>query len=129
MAEMRLQQRQTAQLSAQQVMTSQLLQLPLTQLEQRIYDEVQDNPMLELVERRPDDGLTTAASSASTDSTEMFDSVARFERSSMKSSGDGAAGQAANDLASNAVRHASLCWRQAAASAGSGAVAAATNES
>jgi RNA polymerase sigma-54 factor len=89
MAEMRLQQRQTAQLSAQQVMTSQLLQLPLTQLEQRIYDEVQDNPMLELVERRSDDGLSTPASSASGDSTEMFDSVTRFERSSMKVQADG----------------------------------------
>ena len=89
MAEMRLQQRQTAQLSAQQVMTSQLLQLPLTQLEQRIYDEVQDNPMLELVERRQDDGLSATVPSASTDSTEMFDSVARFERSSMKVQADG----------------------------------------
>ena len=89
MAEMRLQQRQTVQLSAQQVMTSQLLQLPLTQLEQRIYDEVQDNPMLELVERRQDDGLSTLAQTSSADSTEMFDSVARFERSTMKASADG----------------------------------------
>ena len=89
MAEMRLQQRQTAQLSAQQVMTSQLLQLPLTQLEQRIYDEVQDNPMLELVERPQDDGLSTAAQTASTDSSEMFDSVSRFERSSLKARADG----------------------------------------
>jgi RNA polymerase sigma-54 factor len=90
MAEMRLQQRQTAQLSAQQVMTSQLLQLPLTRLEQRIYDEVQDNPMLELVEeRRQDDGTAGAAQTASGDSAEMFDSVARFERSSMKVRADG----------------------------------------
>lgn len=89
MAEMRLQQRQTAQLSAQQVMTSQLLQLPLTQLEQRIYDEVQDNPMLELVERRQDDGAAGTGQTASADSTEMFDSVARFERSTMKASADG----------------------------------------
>ncbi|MGC8775036.1 MAG: RNA polymerase factor sigma-54 [Chlorobaculum sp.] len=89
MAEMRLQQRQTAQLSAQQVMTSQLLQLPLTQLEQRIYDEVQDNPMLELVERRQDDGTAGAAPATSSDSTELFDSVARFERSSMEVRADG----------------------------------------
>ncbi|AOS83580.1 RNA polymerase sigma-54 factor [Chlorobaculum limnaeum] len=88
MAEMRLQQRQTAQLSAQQVMTSQLLQLPLTQLEQRIYDEVQDNPMLELVERPQDDGLSATGQASSGASTEMFDSVARFERSSMKASAD-----------------------------------------
>lgn len=86
MAEIRLQQRQTVQLSAQQVITSQLLQLPLTQLEQRIYDEVQENPMLELVEERrsgdllPDNGSTPAGS----DAQEMFDSGARFERSSMK---------------------------------------------
>ncbi len=90
MAEMRLQQRQTAQLSAQQVMTSQLLQLPLTQLEQRIYDEVQDNPMLELVEeRRQDDGAAGPTQAAPADSTEMFDSVSRFERSSMKVRADG----------------------------------------
>ncbi|UWX58631.1 RNA polymerase factor sigma-54 [Chlorobaculum sp. MV4-Y] len=90
MAEMRLQQRQTAQLSAQQVMTSQLLQLPLTQLEQRIYEEVQDNPMLELVEeRRQDDGAAGANQVGSADSTEMFDLVSRFERSSMKRRADG----------------------------------------
>lgn len=90
MAEMRLQQRQTAQLSAQQVMTSQLLQLPLTQLEQRIYDEVQDNPMLELVEeRRQDDGAAGPTQAATADSAEMFDSVSRFERSSMKVRADG----------------------------------------
>jgi RNA polymerase sigma-54 factor len=89
MAEMRLQQRQTAQLSAQQVMTSQLLQLPLTQLEQRIYEEVQDNPMLELVEeRRLEDGVTGAAQATSSGSQEMFDSVSRFERSSMNERAD-----------------------------------------
>jgi RNA polymerase sigma-54 factor len=86
MAEIRLQQRQTVQLSAQQVITSQLLQLPLNQLEQRIYDEVQDNPMLELVEERqmgelaPDSAQPVMFSGSS----EMFDSVDRFERSSMK---------------------------------------------
>jgi RNA polymerase sigma-54 factor len=86
MVEIRLQQRQTAQLSAQQVITSQLLQLPLTQLEQRIYDEVQENPMLEIVEeRRTGDGTITADQpSSSTESPDMFDSVARFDRSSMK---------------------------------------------
>ncbi|AAM72426.1 MAG TPA: RNA polymerase sigma-54 factor [Chlorobaculum sp.] len=90
MAEMRLQQRQTAQLSAQQVMTNQLLQLPLMQLEQRIYDEVQDNPMLELVEeRRQDDGAAGSTQAATADSAEMFDSVSRFERSSMKVRADG----------------------------------------
>jgi RNA polymerase sigma-54 factor len=91
MVEMRLQQRQTAQLSAQQVMTSQLLQLPLTRLEQRIYEEVQDNPMLELVEeRRLDDGLSAAGQpSSDAGSQEMFDSVSRFERSPVRARADG----------------------------------------
>jgi RNA polymerase sigma-54 factor len=86
MAEIRLQQRQTAQLSAQQVITSQLLQLPLAQLEQRIYDEVQENPMLEITEERQqgDGTFTTDQPASSTDSPDMFDSVARFDRSSMK---------------------------------------------
>ncbi|NTU91200.1 MAG: RNA polymerase factor sigma-54 [Chlorobiaceae bacterium] len=86
MAEIRLQHRQTAQLSAQQVISSQLLQLPLTQLEQRIYDEVQENPMLELVEeRQPGDGIYSPDSgSRPTDGQDMFDSVNRFDRASMK---------------------------------------------
>ncbi|NTU53252.1 MAG: RNA polymerase factor sigma-54 [Chlorobiaceae bacterium] len=90
MAEIRLQQRQIAQLSAQQVMASQLLQLPLNQLEQRIYDEVQENPMLELVEPQQEGGpVSGSGQTASTaDSREMFDSVARFERSSLKDRGE-----------------------------------------
>lgn len=90
MAEIRLQQRQSLQLSAQQVLTSQLLQLPLTQLEQRIYDELQENPMLELSEepRQSDSRNGTDASSAATDSQEMFDSEGRFERASLKAAAD-----------------------------------------
>lgn len=86
MAEIRLQHRQTAQLSAQQVISSQLLQLPLTQLEQRIYDEVQENPMLEIVEERQQgDGLfASGPGSQASDTQEMFDSVSRFDRTSMK---------------------------------------------
>ncbi|HWR00755.1 MAG TPA: RNA polymerase factor sigma-54 [Chlorobaculum sp.] len=86
MVELRLQQRQTAQLSAQQVITSQLLQLPLGQLEQRIYEEVQENPMLEIVEvRQPGEAALVADhSSTSADTPEMFDSVARFDRSTLK---------------------------------------------
>jgi len=88
MAEIRLQQRQTQslQLTAQQVLTSQLLQLPLNQLEQRIYEELQENPMLELVEesRQIDsrDGTTPAA--GADDSQEMFDSEGRFDRAALK---------------------------------------------
>ena len=86
MVELRLQQRQTAQLSAQQVITSQLLQLPLGQLEQRIYEEVQENPMLEIVEERQpgEAALVADQPSTATDSPEMFDSVARFDRTSLK---------------------------------------------
>ncbi|NTU58237.1 MAG: RNA polymerase factor sigma-54 [Chlorobiaceae bacterium] len=86
MAEIRLQQRQTAQLSAQQVITSQLLQLPLGQLEQRIYEEVQENPMLELVEERlSGEGLFNAEKpSVSGDTPDMFDSAARPDRYAMK---------------------------------------------
>ncbi|NTW51362.1 MAG: RNA polymerase factor sigma-54 [Chlorobiaceae bacterium] len=86
MVEIRLQQRQSAQLSAQQVITSQLLQLPLGQLEQRIYDEVQENPMLELVEapRPGEPTLVTDQPASSTDPSDMFDSVARFDRSTLK---------------------------------------------
>jgi len=86
MAEIRLQQRQTAQLSAQQVITSQLLQLPLNQLEQRIYEEVQENPMLELVEEQRAGELASGSdlSASAAESQDMFDSVARFERSPMK---------------------------------------------
>jgi RNA polymerase sigma-54 factor len=92
MAEIRLQQRQTAQLSAQQVISSQLLQLPLAQLEQRIYDEVQENPMLEIVEERePGDGAYVSdAAPRSTETQEMFDSVSRFDRTSMKDRSEGA---------------------------------------
>jgi RNA polymerase sigma-54 factor len=86
MAEIRLQQRQTVQLSAQQVITSQLLQLPLNQLEQRIYEEVQENPMLELVEesRAGDPASGSVQHSSVAESPDMFDSVARFDRSTMK---------------------------------------------
>jgi RNA polymerase sigma-54 factor len=92
MAEIRLQHKQTAQLSAQQVISSQLLQLPLVQLEQRIYDEVQENPMLEIVEERhPGDGIyTPEAASRPADTQEMFDSVSRFDRTSMKDRSEGA---------------------------------------
>lgn len=86
MAEIRLQHRQQAQLSAQQVISSQLLQLPLAQLEQRIYDEIQENPMLEIVEERQlaDLGFVPGASSSPATPSDMFNSVERFERSSMK---------------------------------------------
>ena len=86
MAEIRLQQSQSLQLSAQQVLTSQLLQLPLDQLEQRIYEEVQDNPMLELVEesRQLENRNESDVEALPVDSTEMFDSEERFDRATLK---------------------------------------------
>ena len=54
MSEIRLQQKQKLLLSAQQILSSQLLQLPMLNLEQRIYEELQENPLLEVVEERKD---------------------------------------------------------------------------
>lgn len=84
MADIRLQQKQRLQLSAQQVLGSQLLQLPMLQLEQRIYDELQENPLLEFIELPQ---VRTAEGSADSDgdasSGEMFDSVDRFSKSTL----------------------------------------------
>jgi len=106
MAEIRLQQRQiqSLQLTAQQVLTSQLLQLPLNQLEQRIYEELQENPMLELVEesRQIDsrDGTTPVA--GADDSQEMFDSEGRFDHATLKErSGDKVPGISARSSGSS----------------------------
>ena len=52
MPDIRLQQKQKLLLSAQQILSSQLLQLPMLNLEQRIYEELQENPLLEVVEER-----------------------------------------------------------------------------
>ncbi|MBN1929627.1 MAG: RNA polymerase factor sigma-54 [Chlorobiaceae bacterium] len=104
MAEIRLQQRQSLQLSAQQVLTSQLLQLPLNQLEQRIYEEVQENPMLELVEepQLADSRNSADAAPTAEDSQELFDSEERFDRTSLKASADGKASPAASSSGSSA---------------------------
>ncbi len=80
MADIRLQQKQTLQFSAQQILSSQLLQLPMQNLEERIYEEVQENPLLELVEE-PGDGESQSDRSAGDD---LFDSVERFSKSSLK---------------------------------------------
>ena len=80
MVDIRLQQKQTLQFSAQQILSSQLLQLPMQNLEERIYEEVQENPLLELVEE-PGDGESQSDRSAGDD---LFDSVERFSKSSLK---------------------------------------------
>jgi len=84
MSELKLQQAQKAQLSLQQILSSQLLQLPLQRLEQRIYQELQDNPMLELVEEQKDAQLADDPGSDTVDDGqddgEMFDVLERFDK-------------------------------------------------
>lgn len=81
MAEFRLQQKQKALLSVQQILGSQLLQLPLVSLEQRINEELQENPLLEPVEGARD---TVAELGADGASGEMFDEVDRFSKSALR---------------------------------------------
>ncbi|MEI8102672.1 MAG: RNA polymerase factor sigma-54 [Chlorobium sp.] len=84
MAEIRLQQRQQQQLSVQQILSSQLLQLPMHNLEQRIYEEVQENPLLELVEEQRESSLDGALTSDRSSDDDMFDPIERFSKSSLK---------------------------------------------
>ncbi len=84
MAEIRLQQKQQQQLSVQQILSSQLLQLPMQNLEQRIYDEVQENPLLELVEEPGENSIDGAVERDRSAGDDMFDSVDRFSKSSLK---------------------------------------------
>jgi RNA polymerase sigma-54 factor len=84
MADIKLQQRQALQLSAQQILSSQLLQLPMLNLEQRIYEELQENPLLELVEERKDTAGDVVAENEWLDGDELFDAVERFSKSSLK---------------------------------------------
>ena len=83
MADLRLQQKQKLQLSAQQILSSQLLQLPMQNLEQRIYEEVQENPLLELVEESGEGVGDRAVESDRSVSDDMFDSLERFSKSSL----------------------------------------------
>jgi len=84
MADIRLQQKQTLQFSAQQILSSQLLQLPMQNLEERIYEEVQENPLLELVEEPGESGVDSAGEGDRSAGDDMFDSVERFSKSSLK---------------------------------------------
>ena len=84
MPDLRLQQKQKLLLSAQQILSSQLLQLPMLNLEQRIYEELQENPLLEVVEERKDTAGDVADDSDREESDDMFDSVERFSKSSLK---------------------------------------------
>ena len=88
MADFKLQQRQTVQLSAQQILSSQLLQLPMLNLEQRIYEELQENPLLELVEERKDSAGDIVVENERLDGDELFDAVERFSKSSLKERSD-----------------------------------------
>ncbi len=84
MSELKLQQSQRAQLSLQQILSSQLLQLPLQRLEQRIYQELQENPMLELVEETKEAQVADDPGSDTVDDGqdegEMFDVLERFNK-------------------------------------------------
>ena len=84
MAEIKLQQRQTLHLSAQQILGSQLLQLPMLNLEQRIYEELQENPLLELVDERKDTAGDVVVDDERSGGDDMFDAVERFSKSSLK---------------------------------------------
>ncbi len=88
MVEIKLQQRQSLQLSAQQILSSQLLQLPMLNLEQRIYEELQENPLLELVDERKDSAGDVAVENERADGDDMFDAVERFSKSSLKERSD-----------------------------------------
>ncbi|TLU83965.1 MAG: RNA polymerase factor sigma-54 [Chlorobium sp.] len=84
MAEIRLQQKQQLQFSAQQILSSQLLQLPMQNLEQRIYEELQENPLLELVDEQRESASEGNGESDRQIGDDMFDSVERFSKSSLK---------------------------------------------
>lgn len=84
MPEIKLQQRQKALLSAQQILSSQLLQLPLINLEQRIYEELQENPMLELSGEQKDTAGDITTDDDGTSDDDMFDTLGRFSKSSLK---------------------------------------------
>ncbi len=88
MADIKLQQRQTLQLSAQQILSSQLLQLTMLNLEQRIYEELQENPLLEVVEERKDSAGDVVVESERSDGDDMFDAVERFSKSSLNERSD-----------------------------------------
>ncbi|NTW10821.1 MAG: RNA polymerase factor sigma-54 [Chlorobiaceae bacterium] len=79
----KLQQKQKTQLSAQQILGSQLLQLPLLSLEQRIYEELQENPLLELEEERKDSVDDAVTEAGLPENDDMFDSLDRFRKSSL----------------------------------------------
>jgi len=84
MPEIRLQQKQKAILSAQQILSSQLLQLPLLNLEQRIYDELQENPLLELASENKDTAGDLFPRDDDFSGDELFDSVDRFSKRSLQ---------------------------------------------
>ncbi|ACF43479.1 RNA polymerase factor sigma-54 [Pelodictyon phaeoclathratiforme] len=88
MADIRLQQRQSLQLSAQQILSSQLLQLPMLNLEQRIYEELQENPLLEVVEESKESVGEVVAGSDGSNGDDMFDAVERFSKSALKERSD-----------------------------------------
>ena len=88
MPEIKLQQQQKTLLSLQQILSSQLLQLPMLNLEHRIYEELQENPLLELVEERRDTAGDLADGGDRQEGEDMFDPVDRFNKSSLRERSD-----------------------------------------
>ena len=105
MADLRLQQKQKLQLSAQQILSSQLLQLPMQNLEQRIYEEVQENPLLELVEESGEGVGDRAVESDRSVSDDMFDSLERFSKSSLRERSETSRSGETSDGPFNATYH------------------------
>ncbi|MBN1279094.1 MAG: RNA polymerase factor sigma-54 [Chlorobium sp.] len=84
MPEIKLQQKQKAIQSAQQILSSQLLQLPLFNLEQRIYDELQENPMLELASESKDTAGDISSNEDTSPDDDLSDSLDRFTKRSLQ---------------------------------------------
>ena len=88
MGDLKLQLKQKALLSAQQILGSQLLHLPLANLEQRIDEELQENPLLEMLdeERGSAEDLPVDVNSQVGD--ELADPVERFSSITSKEERD-----------------------------------------
>ena len=79
-------QRQLQSITAQQLLVSQLVELPLQQMEERVETELHDNPALEKSVSEEEtlgwDGGETADSTENTDSTDDYDTMREREERS-----------------------------------------------
>ncbi|NTW64349.1 MAG: RNA polymerase factor sigma-54 [Chlorobiaceae bacterium] len=88
MGDLKLQLKQKTLLSAQQILGSQLLHLPLVNLEQRIDEELQENPLLEMVDEERDNVADFPVDVNSPAGDELSDPIERFSSISAKESVD-----------------------------------------